>query len=70
MASYTLNEVNGKLQGNVILVQAENAIEAMKKCGMTSWVRSYEMFKKTYFGKVYEVYKTGEPHNVQYVCHK
>ena len=70
MTSYTLNEIKGKYQGDVILVLAENAVEAMKKCGMTCWIRSHEKFKKMYFGKIYEVYETDEPHNVQYVCHE
>lgn len=70
MTSYTLNEINCKYQGDFIIVLAENPIDAMKKCGMTCWIRSYEKFKRMYFGKMYEIYKTGEPHNVKYICHK
>lgn len=67
---YTLNEAKGRYQGDTILVRAENAIEAMKKAGMTCWIRGYERFKDMYFGKMYEVYETGNPGHVEYICHE
>lgn len=70
MKKYTLNEIKGKHYGQAILVDAENAIDAMKKSGMTCWVKSYNKFDKTYFGKMYEVYETGKPHKVEYICHR
>ncbi len=67
--TYTLSEVKGKYQGDMIFVRAENAIEAMKKAGMTCWIRNYERFKDMYFGKIYAVYETGNSSYIEYICH-
>ena len=70
MKNYTLNEINGMSQGQIILVNAEDAIEAMKKADMVCWVREYEKFNTFYSGKIYEIYETGKPNNVEYICHR
>lgn len=67
---YTLNEVCGRNQGQIIMIDAQNAIEAMKKAGMTCWVRSYEKFSKAHNGRLYEVYETEKPDKVEYICHR
>ena len=68
--TYTLSEAKGKYHGDTILVRAENAIEAMKKAGMTCWIRDYERFKEMYFGKIYVVYETEKPWYIEYICHE
>lgn len=70
MKNFTLNEIKRKLHGDVIIVNAENAIDAMRKAGMSHWCKSYEKFNEIYSGKVYEVYETDKPYKVEYICHR
>ena len=70
MKNFTLNEIKGKLHGDVIIVNAENAIDAMQKVGMSHWCKSHEKFNEIYFGKVYEVYETDKPYKAEYICHR
>ena len=70
MKKYVLNEVKGKVQGRMIIVEADNAKEACEKSGMTEIIKPYEKFSEMYFGEIFEVYEWGKPYDVEYVCHK
>ena len=69
MKHYTLSEIKGKYIGETFIVEAKDAVDAMKKCGMICWIKGYKKFDKMYFGKMYEVYETNKPHIVEYICH-
>ena len=70
MKTYIINEIRGKYQGEMFIINAENAVEAMKKAGMTCWVRGFEIFEKMYFGKIYEVYEIEKAWQVEFICHR
>ena len=70
MKTYIINEIRGKYQGEIFIINAENAVEAMKKVGMTCWVRAFEKAEKAYFGKSYEVYEIDKAWHVEYICHR
>ena len=67
MKTYVLNEVCGKMQGEMIIVEAESAREACEKAGMTDIIKPYDTFK-TYGGKMYEVHEQGQSWNVELIC--
>lgn len=70
MKKYLFNELKGKYQGEMIIVEAETADEACEKAGMKVKIKPDKKFDKMYFGKIYEVYELGKPEAVEYVCHR
>jgi len=69
MKKYLFDEQKGKVQGEMIIVEAENAVEAMEKAGMTAHIGPYETFATMYFGKIYGVKEFGAA-NYEYYCHR
>lgn len=67
---YVFNEIKGKYQGEVIIVEAATADEACEKAKMKEKIKPYEKFKTMYFGKIYELYELGKPSAVDYICHR
>lgn len=70
MKKYVFNEVKGKYQGEMIIVEAETADEACEKAGMKEKIKPCERFDTFYLGKMYELYEMDKPFAVEYVCHK
>ena len=67
---YLFDEVSGKFQGEMIIVEAETPEEACEKAGMTEIIKPHEKFKEMYFGKIYSCTLWGEPWDKLYICHK
>ena len=70
MKKYVFNEVKGKYQGEMIIVEAETADEACEKAGMKEKIKPCEKFDTFYLSKMYELYEMDKPFAVEYVCHK
>lgn len=70
MKKYILNEIKGKYQGEVIIVEAENGEEACQKAGMEEIIKCGEKLKTMYVGKIYECYELGKPYAVECVAHR
>ena len=67
MKTYLFKEVCGKQWGEAIIIEAENAIQAMQKAGMTEWIKPYKKFSHMVFGKMFEVAEMGKV-NAEYIC--
>lgn len=68
MKKYLFNEVCGKRQGKMIIIEAETAEEAFEKSRFTEKIRPYDKFKTIYPLRVYELYEFGKPNKVEYIC--
>lgn len=69
MKKYILDEIKGKYQGEIIIVEAENGKEACRKAGMTEIIKCDEKFKTMYFGKIYECHELGKV-NAECIAHR
>ena len=67
--NYTFNELKGKYQGEMHIIEADSIEEAIKLFGADDCIRPHEKFKKMYFN-LYSVYKTGHPEKVEYIVHR
>ena len=70
MKKYVFNEVKGKYQGEMIIVEAETPEEACEKAKMKEKIKPYEKFRPMYFGKIYTLYELDKPSAIEYVCHR
>ena len=70
MRKYVFDEIRGKYQGQVIIVEAETAKEACEKAGMTAMVKPHQRFETMYFGPIYECYEQGKNYRVEWIAHR
>lgn len=70
MRKYELNEIRGKYQGQIIIVEAETSKEACEKVGMTEMVKPHQRFSTMYFGEIYECYEEGKHYQVEWIAHR
>ena len=63
------NEICGKTQGKMALIEAETFEEAIEKFGgVDEKISPHSRFSKYYFGGIYEVKEQGKP-NPAYIVH-
>lgn len=68
MKTFVFDEVKGKVQGELILIQAETAEEAFEKSHFTEKIRTSEKFPTMFPIKMYALYEWGKPYKVEYIC--
>ena len=70
MKKYVFDEVKGKYQGEMIIVEAETADEACEKAGMTEKIKDYQKFSTIdYSRKIYRLHEIGSADTI-YVCRR
>lgn len=72
MRTFIFDEVKGKVQGKVIIIEAENEKEAIEKFGADETIRYCEKFSKVYVTGVYELKEivNGTNKDTDYIVHK
>ena len=72
MRRFIFDELKGKVQDKVILIEAENEKEAIEKFGADETIKYYDKFSKVYVTGVYAVKEivNGVNKDTGYIVHK
>lgn len=68
MKKYIANELRGKYQGEMIIVEAENLEEAFEKLNVDDHIKPYERFTRHY-NRLYSLYEEGKPQKELAIIH-
>lgn len=68
MKKYLFNEICGKKQGEMIIVEANNANEAFEKSRFTEKIKEHERFATMTPDKMFACYESGNSWNVEFIC--
>lgn len=68
MKKYLFNEVCGKKQGEMIIIEANDANEAFEKSRFTERIKSHERFSTMTNNKMFECYELDNSRNIEFVC--
>ena len=68
MKKYLFNEIGGKKQGEMIVIEANDANEAFEKSRFTERIKSHERFSTMTNNKMFECYEVDNSWNIEFVC--
>lgn len=68
MKKYLFNEICGKKQGEMIIIDANDANEAFEKSRFTERIKSHERFATMTNNKMFECYELDKSWNIEFVC--
>ena len=68
MKKYLFNEVGGKKQGEMIIIEANDANEAFEKSRFTERINLHERFSTMNNKKMFECYELDNSWNIEFVC--
>ena len=68
MKKYVFNEIGGKKQGEMIVIDANDANEAFEKSRFTEKVKPHERFYTRTYKKMFECYELNNSWNIEFVC--
>ena len=68
MKKYLFNEICGKKQGEMIVIEANDANEAFEKSRFTEKIKPHERFSTMTHKKMFECYELDNSWNIEFVC--
>ena len=68
MKKYLFNEICGKKQGEMIVIEANDANEAFEKSRFTEKIKPHGRFYTRTPNKMFECYELGKSWNVEFIC--
>ena len=68
MTKYLFNEICGKKQGEMIIIEANNANEAFEESRFMEKINPCERFSTMTPDKMFACYESGKPWNVEFIC--
>lgn len=69
MKKYLFNEICGKKQGEMIIIEANDANEAFEKSRFTEKIKSYERFSTTTNNKMFKCYELDNSRKyIEFIC--
>lgn len=68
MKKYLFDEIGGKKQGEMIIIDANDANEAFEKSRFTEKIKPCERFSTMTPNQMFECYELGKSWNVEFIC--